>query len=221
MELLHATIADLLVRYPGEKIIVAGHSRGAQIIGEGLREMKVETRLDRSRILLISSGNPERRYGGVVYMRPDLRKPAYPGTGGPGVGYGLPLSGTTYGFIPLDIALQYDEWADFPNDPGNTMAKTAIGKGNLHSEYYKALPLGADGLPINIDDWGHFTIVTTTYLTSPTNPPPGFTFIPPMPTFRELAFRGVRTPNEEPPLTQSVRRCCRHYMEVVLLTSNT
>lgn len=152
--------------------VVAGHSYGAEgVIYRFMREEAEDSPIDRDNVLFISSGNPERKYNGRVFLRPNNYPPAYPGVsgGGAGIGYGLPPGGNCYGFKVLDIARQYDNWADYPNDWANPNALGAISS-DIHSGagYDITPPLGADGYPENWDDWAVYEEGDVTYLTAAT-----------------------------------------------------
>lgn len=152
------------------KLVVAGHSYGAQIIYKWIREKGPTSNFDRDRIRFISSGNPERKYGGRSVLHTSAVPPIYPGTGGYGVGYGLPAGSNCYGFEVIDIARQYDMWADSPDDESYSPAMRVVNQVNVHSKYYAAAQLGADGLPVNWDDWARFDEGDVIYLTCVTWP---------------------------------------------------
>lgn len=172
MDNMYDLIADHIDDDDG--LIVAGHSRGAQIIYKLLRERldDLTANIDPDRILFISSGNPERKYHGKSYLRPDEYPTVYPGpgSGGAGVGYGLP-SGGIGEFRLYDIARQYDEWADYPDDWDVSAAIDAVDEANVHSSYDGAAHLDADGEPLDWRDWAHWTEGTVTYLISPATSP--------------------------------------------------
>lgn len=174
----------------GQYVIVAGHSRGGQQIYRWLRDKAPTTTVLPSQVLFISSGNPERKYGGKAYLRPDTSPAAYPGpsVGGPGVGYGVPDN--MRGFRLLDIARQYDEWNDYPNNWENQPSLDAIGAGNIHSSYSIAKPLGANGYPTNWNDWIYWDEGTITYMISPTVPSPVLVPAPDPENFRAQIFKG-------------------------------
>lgn len=153
------------------RLIVAGHSRGGQIIYKWLREKAPTSTYPTNKLLFISSGNPERKYGGRCFLRPDAYPPVYPGSGGPGVGYGLPAD--LHGYQVLDIARQYDNWADYPNRWDNGAAMACINASDIHTAYSAAPELGLDGMPTDWADWtAYFESENVTYLTAPTYPLP-------------------------------------------------
>ncbi|WP_099024945.1 PE-PPE domain-containing protein [Mycolicibacterium palauense] len=149
-----------------DPLIVAGHSRGGQIIYKWIRQKGPTSDIDPESVLFISSGNPERKYGGRAYMRPDVNGSTYPGPsgGGAGVGYGI-LESTPY--TVLDINRQYDTWADYPNDWENPDALAQL-SGDIHSTYSATPELGLDGYPVNRDEWSVYTEGNVTYLTAVT-----------------------------------------------------
>ena len=161
-------------------IVVAGHSRGGQVIYKWLREIGPTSDIDPADVLFISSGNPERKYNGASYVNPAGKPAVYPGTGGAGVGYGLPSTPTAYTVI--DIARQYDEWADYPNNyaagPAIDNINT-IGSG-IHSGYSSGTgPIDVDG-GYNPAEWAVFVEGNVTYLTAPTFPHPSAPAEPPL-----------------------------------------
>lgn len=152
-----------LHRYVGQKILVVTHSEGSQVVMKWLREKGPTSDIDPTEVTFICTGNPERKYNGF----PDGGD--YPG--GPG-GTGLPAGGTPYRVI--DIARQYDFWADHPNDTGNTTAMrnvdpkgSGLGSGNpVHLNYSM--------VSANPNDARNFAITedTVTYVWHPTYPAP-------------------------------------------------
>lgn len=151
-------------------IVVAGHSRGGQVIYKWLREIGPTSDIDPADVLFISSGNPERKYNGASYVNPAGKPAVYPGTGGAGVGYGLPSTPTAYTVI--DIARQYDEWADYPNVYTNKRAMAAVKNNGIHVKYPNNTPnIAADG-SYTASQWAVFTEGNVTYLTAPTYPMP-------------------------------------------------
>lgn len=154
---------DYLHRYVGQKILVVTHSMGSQVVMKWLREKGPTSDINPTEVTFICTGNPERKYNGF----PDGGD--YPG--GPG-GTGLPAGGTPYRVI--DIARQYDFWADHPNDEGNSTAMrnvdpkgSGLGSGNpVHLDY--------SGVSANPNDARNFSITegTVTYVWCPTYPAP-------------------------------------------------
>lgn len=165
---------DLIIEHQATSdwLVVAGHSRGAQIIYKLIREKMTDlnNNVDPETILFISSGNPERKYGGRSVINYAGATPVYPGTQPYGNGYGLPDTASPTGdFRLLDIARQYDEWADYPNDFGNTTAMDNLDTaGNIHSEYENAPHLGLDGFPVDWGQWARYDEGNVSYLTSTT-----------------------------------------------------
>lgn len=154
-------------------VIVIGHSRGGQIIYKLFRDRygDLAANVDPSRILFISSGNPERKYGGACVNNTLGDPPTYPGKVDDvytyGVGYGLP-AWSTGDFTMLDIARQYDRFADYPNNIHSTVAVGNISTA-IHTDYTTGVPhLGTDGLPVDWDEWAVHVEGNVTYLTSHT-----------------------------------------------------
>lgn len=141
---------------PGEKLIVIGHSRGGSIIYKWMRQMQAASDLDVNKLLFISSGNPERKYNGALSVDPVGHSGNYPGTQPYGNGYGLPEPASSIRYPILDIARQYDQWADHPGDLSDTASHDAITNNGYHTDYSDAPPLGLDGYPA---DWNDFTVV--------------------------------------------------------------
>lgn len=151
-----------LHRYVGRRILVVGYSEGAQVIYKWLREDGPTSDIDPSEVTFISVANPERKYGGIPGGGD------YPGGEG---GTGLPED-TPYKVI--DIARQYDFWADHPTDTENAVAMRNVDpKGNgfgvgspVHGDYTRVSP--NPGHPMNFA----LTEGTVTYVWSPTYPAP-------------------------------------------------
>ena len=144
---------------------IYGHDLGAQVICRWLREFGPTTTLDPTDVTFYLSGNPERKYNGWP------KGGEYPGfhdhpRGRDGVndpgGSGIP--GNTP-FRVYDIARQYDEVADFPNDTTNVDAmlnidaSKALGSGP-HKDY-SAVDLASEANST-------FDEGNVTYLWSPT-----------------------------------------------------
>lgn len=154
-------------------VIVIGHSRGGQIIYKLFRERLADltNNVDPSRILFISSGNPERKYGGACVNNYSGDPPTYPGTQPFGNGYGVTNTGE---FRLLDIARQGDRWADYPNDPleaaldfifgGNPWG--GLSDNGYHEDYSDTPQLKSNGWPENWDEWAYWTEGSITYLVS-------------------------------------------------------
>lgn len=154
---------DYLHRYVGKKILVVTHSEGSQVVYKWLREKGPTSDIDPSEVTFICTGNPERKYNGFPGGGD------YPGGLG---GTGLPEGGTPYRVI--DIARQYDFWADHPNDLDNETAmrnvdpqSTGFGTGNpVHLNYSM--------VSANPNDVRNFSVTegTVTYVWCPTYPAP-------------------------------------------------
>lgn len=164
MNRLYQTILDAFAQ-GATFVIVAGHSRGAQVIYKLLRERMqdlVNAGVDPTKILFISSGNPERNHTGLCVTDYDNNPPVYPGDQPYGNGYGL-LPTQTGPFKLLCITRQYDNWADTPWDLTNAAAQAAIDT-DYHSKYDECPEIGHDGYPVNWDEWSWWEEGNITYL---------------------------------------------------------
>lgn len=132
-------------------VTVVGHSMGGEVIYGCLRnytDMPASTRF-------VSLGNPERKYNSVCVLRPTDFPAIYGGLGVPdGVGYEL-----------IDMARQYDFYADHPNtytDPTASL-NALLGMG-IHGDYNN----------VGLNDAGNTYRVegNITYILSPTFPCP-------------------------------------------------
>lgn len=153
---------NYLNRYTGQRILVVGYSMGAQVVYKWLRENGEASSVDPTEVTFICIGNPERKYNGY----PDGGD--YPGGEG---GSGLPSG--AWGYRVIDIATQYDFWADHPDDTDNTTAMRNVdplgllGNGNpMHGSY--------EAVSANPDHPRNFAYVedTVTYVWCPTYPAP-------------------------------------------------
>jgi hypothetical protein len=148
------------------KVIVIGHSRGAQIIYKWLREKGAASSFDPNKLMFVGSGNPERKYNGASGVDPTGHPAVYPGTAPWGNGLGIPSS---IRYTLLDLGRQYDQWCDHPGDLSNTASHDLIMSGSIHTNYGQAPELGIDGWPTN---WNDFTIEAVegnvTYAKAPT-----------------------------------------------------
>jgi hypothetical protein len=83
-----------------DKMLVFAHSQGAQVVSRWLRE---RADADPGRVQFLLIGNPLRKYGGYGVGRPEVdgRK-------------GLPTP-TDTPYRVMDVKLQYDGWADWPD----------------------------------------------------------------------------------------------------------
>lgn len=157
-----------LHRYAGTRILVVGHSMGGQVIYKWLRQNAETSDIDPSEVTFICTGNLERKYNGL---------PAGGDYPGPPTGSGLPDG--AHGYRVIDIARQYDFWADHPNDTDNEVAMRNVdpaaftgglagfGIGSpVHTDYSK--------VSANPDDERNFSLTedTITYVWSPTYPAP-------------------------------------------------
>lgn len=153
----------------GERLIVAGHSRGGQIVYKWLRQKGPTSLFDPAKLLFISSGNPERFYNGASSVHYSGHGPTYPGTEPYGNGYGIPFDTP---FRVLDISRQYDEYADHPHTDDSTPQRTLTVDAGVHSAYSACPELGADGFPTNWDEWTYWDTGNITWLVSPFFPHP-------------------------------------------------
>ncbi|PQP41723.1 PE-PPE domain-containing protein [Mycolicibacterium austroafricanum] len=167
-------------------LVVAAHSRGAQIVYKLFRQKMTEldTNVNPAKILFISSGNPERKYTGACYTNYAEYPARYPG-GDYGVGFGLPPGGSG-AFRLLDIVRTYDPWADTPADWTNEDALDAIESSGVHSEYYDAPPLDASGWPVDWNHWTRYDEGNVSYLTEK----PALIISPPAKTPLAVCHRG-------------------------------
>lgn len=154
---------DYLHRYVGTRILVVGHSMGAQVIYKWLRQEAETSDISPYEVTFICTGNLERKYNGFP-----------PGGDYPGGVDGSGLPDGAWGYRVIDIARQYDFWADHPNDTDNVIAMrnvdpqgSMLGLGSpVHSDYGMVSP--------NPDDARNFSITedTVTYVWCPTYPAP-------------------------------------------------
>lgn len=174
MNNLDTLMKDTLLATADRPLIVAGHSRGAQVIYKWLREKGPSSTINPAHVLFISSGNPERKYNGAGKVRPEKFPGVYPG-GTYGVGLGLPTSPTPYTVI--DIARQYDQWADYPNVfTKAAVSNMTIRSNTIHLDYSKTPPIDANGGYVAAQ-WAVFTEGNVKYLTCPTFPAPQATAV--------------------------------------------
>lgn len=158
-----AAVNTILNSYtPSHDVIIYGHSMGAQVIYKWLREYGPTSTIPTSKVLFVSTGNPERKCSGVSVVRPGDYPAAYPGTGGEGVGYGLPAAPTPYTVI--DLARQYDFYADHPATLTNRVAMQNIGS--------ILCPIHRDYNTVGFNDPRNVVTVegNVTYVTVPTFP---------------------------------------------------
>lgn len=113
-EMLDQALHDFI----GPKTVV-GHSMGARVINLWLHDYGQATPFPTNDVQFYCIGNSTRRYGGPLY------KPEN----------GCPVN-TPYKVI--DIARQYDGWADYPNDRSNSDAalNAIMGQQYIHTDYY-------------------------------------------------------------------------------------
>lgn len=133
-----AEMVDAALHATAGPKVVAGHSLGAQGgVYKWLRDYGPTSDINPADVVFISSGNPERKYNGIMRVPGALVASVEYG------GLGLPED-TPY--TVWDIAKQYDFFADHPNDLTNTSSMKNIAPlgvflaffevGNLvHSKY--------------------------------------------------------------------------------------
>ncbi|QZT61232.1 PE-PPE domain-containing protein [Mycolicibacterium austroafricanum] len=158
-----AKLDSYLHKYVGRRILVLGYSEGAQVIYKWIRENGASSDISPFEVTFLCIGNLERKYNGL----PDGGD--YPG----GVG-GTGLPDGAHGYRIIDIARQYDFWADHPDDTGNAVAMrnvdpkgTNFGTGSpVHGDYKRVSP--------NPDHPHNFAVTedTITYVWAPTYPAP-------------------------------------------------
>lgn len=186
---LDTLIGDHIDDVPGQRLIVAGHSRGGQIIYKWLREKGPTSAHDPDKLLFISSGNPERKYNGACSVDSANHTATYPGDQPYGNGYGTPA---TTDYTVLDIARQYDEWADHPHTDDSTPARALTETLDVHSAYSAVAELGLNGYPTNLNDgWSYYVEGNITYYLWSYFPYPD-TPAQPAYTFRQRLFRRAR-----------------------------
>lgn len=95
----------------GDKVVL-GHSMGAQVIYKWLRDEGPTSNLNPADITFYCTGCPERKYGGATRVPLTPRFLGAPVTAAYG-GNGFP---DITPFTVIDIARQYDWWADQPNE---------------------------------------------------------------------------------------------------------
>ncbi|MGQ9348963.1 PE-PPE domain-containing protein [Mycolicibacterium gilvum] len=159
--LLKAELIKIFQADPNALVVFIGHSMGGRVAEKLLREdggdSGFQAQVPPSRIVFILTGNPERKYNGVYNTKND-----YGGVGVP--------SDTPYRVI--DVARQYEYFADHPDNRGNWVAMSnigsvfSIGKGvDIHKDYNSIFLGDPDNL------WKHEGRIS--YVLSPTFPMPG------------------------------------------------
>ena len=107
----------------GQAIILMGHSEGAQVIYSVLRRWQANpaTAPAPSHVSWISMGNPDNRFGGFQTKAKLVQDPLPDNT---------PYTG-------VEVIRQYDGWADWPDDPTNTLAvlNAIAGEFLVHPDY--------------------------------------------------------------------------------------
>lgn len=137
--ILHAVIADTADRHtaegnPDAPIAVFGYSQSAVIITEEKRRLAAAIAAGEATppLSLVMLGNPARPNGGLLGRFPGLRLP------------GWTFSGTTPTNTPfptVDIARQYDPFADFPRYPLNPFALANSVLGLFYAHDYSHVTL--------------------------------------------------------------------------------
>lgn len=149
------------------KKVVCGHSMGAQVIYKWIRDYGPSSDIDPADVGFISSGNMERKYGGIAHIEDGniLGLPIIAGYGGNGLPDPCPWTVT-------DVARQYDPFADYPSVAGDSDVESQdnINKAfslivnNPHKDYTK----------VSLVDPGNVTFKegSVTYVLVPTFPLP-------------------------------------------------
>lgn len=157
-----AKLDTYLTRYAGQQILVVAHSMGAQVVAKWLREEGPTSMIDPTEVTFILTGNLERKYNGFP------EGGDYPGGES---GTGIPAA-TPYKVI--DIARQYDFWADHPDDTDNATAMRNVDPNG--SGFGIGSPVHADYSMVsaNPDDVRNFSTTegNITYVWCPTYPAP-------------------------------------------------
>lgn len=136
----------------GQTVVVVGHSEGSQVACKWLREYAPTSSVDPSKVSFILGGNPERRYGGTLGMMQGMPKRILQtATWSGGVHFppsnsvaayaqntgelpGIPLDTP---FTVLDIARQYDYYADYPSSSTEvTSAAAQNATTAIHMNYF-------------------------------------------------------------------------------------
>ncbi len=106
---------------PGQKIFF-GHSMGAEVLCLVLR---MNPDISTEDNVFVLTGNPERKYGGMLTSPINIANPAYGGVGFP----------NDTPFRVWDVARQYDRYADFPTvNVRQAVANNEAG-GGIHMNY--------------------------------------------------------------------------------------
>lgn len=147
--------------------IACGHSMGAQGIYKWMRDYGPTSDIDPEEVAFISSGNMERKYGGIAHVEDGniLGVPIVASYGGNGLPDPCP-------WRVIDIARQYDPFADYPETAGdsdvvsqdNINKSFSLIKDNPHKDYTKVSLVD----PANL--W--FNEGTVSYVLVPTFPLP-------------------------------------------------
>jgi 3'-(hydroxy)phthioceranyl-2'-palmitoyl(stearoyl)-2-O-sulfo-trehalose (hydroxy)phthioceranyltransferase len=128
--LLKSTLVKIFQTDPAALVVFIGHSFGGRVAAKLLREdgddPAFQAAVPPDQIVFIVTGNPERKYNGACNIPGSLIVAGYGGNG-------VPLD-TDYRWI--DVARQYDFFADHPNNRSNWVALGNIGKGiAVHTDY--------------------------------------------------------------------------------------
>jgi PE-PPE domain len=155
--------AKLTALPASERIVVVGHSYGAVAICEWLRLYAASSQIDPALITFVNAANSIRLDNGLSMMM---------GMYGPGGG---PVSTE---FTVIDVARQFDKWADYPNNAASPDYWQAVNNCN-----YGDMVTGTNnGVPNNIHNsyqdvqigapCAQATIGTVTFMLFETKPPP-------------------------------------------------
>lgn len=156
---------DTFLHSKAGKKVVTGHSMGAQVIYKWMRDYGPSSDIDPDDVGFISSGNMERKYGGIAHVDDGNISgiPIIAGYGGNGLPDPCP-------WTVVDVARQYDPFADYPTEADVEPAQDNIDKAfslikdNPHSDY----------TTVSLTDPGNVKFVegTVTYILAPYFPLP-------------------------------------------------
>lgn len=177
---------------PGVKVAY-GYSQGSTVVTRLIQDMnsgKVTDMPAPDELSFVLIANPDRPNGGFLSRVPGIYLPI--------------VDITWFGATPetdyktIDVARQYDGWADFPEDPLNLLAvaNAIMGIKYLHGAYDS----------INLDDPKNIVRVSgnTTYITIPTE------HLPLLQPWRDIATKAGRT---ETPVLDAIEPVLRTIIE--------
>lgn len=162
-------------RKPGQKIFF-GHSMGAEVLCLVLRS---DPDFDPAENVFVMTGNPERKYGGMLTSPINTAPAAYGGIGFP--------ADTPYRV--WDVARQYDRYADYPTSSVKAALDNNKAGAGLHLDY--------SGVRVGDPNNVKFVEGNVTYELQPTFP---------MPSCRRLFWAAKREALEDRKLRPSVEK---------------